>query len=387
MGHGEVNKDYKEEIMKMLENIENIDTLESYIEHITQTIQKIQPAKREQYNELGSTLTTNFLVLYNKIEQQYSNKPEKEKNKLIDDIENILTRDGNLGPVVALRIREARKALPLHQKITQAFQDTAGQIDSTHLENNIAALSLKIMDTKNSTPGKNADPFTEALQKESKSFFMNFDDDKIVGKFVEKLKNIPQCSSRSFATIQEVAGQRISEIHEMRIQERKEQEQSLSFKKDGALAAYLESADAKTLATNLDRNMRNNNIGVDDLFEIDHKIQVLFPESALAKMQEVGKELQRRQEGRSTFVGKVKQKAEDYVAIVINAFSKLTGKKVDDPKLDAAMKEYASKIQDIEKHLATETEKDQKGAKQLGKFVDQVLVSQQEKIATPKIRK
>ena len=133
---------------------------------------------------------------------------------------------------------------------------------------------------------------------------------------------------------------------------------------------YLKSAKSKDLAASLDRNMKHHNITIPQNLTIDDSMKKNFSPEVLAKMEEVGRELEKRIAQRSTFSGKFRQKVGDYSAIVAHAFKKLFGKKVDDPNLKKACDEYNKNSP----HLEGEK------AKNVGKFVAQALHSKGGKI-------
>lgn len=142
------------------------------------------------------------------------------------------------------------------------------------------------------------------------------------------------------------------------------------FGEKSDLWKYLESANSKDLAASLDRNMVHHNITIPKDLIIDDSMKKSFSPQVLAKMEEVGRELEKRIEKRSTFAGKFRQKTRDYSAIVIHAFKKLFGKKVDDPNLKKACDEYNKNSP----HLEGEQ------AKKVGKFVAHVLSSKGGKV-------
>ena len=156
------------------------------------------------------------------------------------------------------------------------------------------------------------------------------------------------------------------------------------FNPDGPLATYLKSADAKILAKELDRNMRGNHVTLDNespaydtIGEKDAApystvaVRQFYPKEVVEKMEQVGMEVTKRQKERSTFVGAVVQKIGDYANVTLNVFSKLFGKKVDNPALKAAINECAKKRAEISKHPARKNKK----VDDLGKFTSQVLQS------------
>lgn len=142
------------------------------------------------------------------------------------------------------------------------------------------------------------------------------------------------------------------------------------FGNNSNLSKYLASADSKDLAVSLDRNMKDHNITIPQKLTIADSMKKNFSPEVLAKMEEVGQELEKRIAQRSTFAGKFRQKTGDYAAIVIHAFKKLFGKKVDDPNLRKACEEYNENSPNLEGEQA----------KNVGKFVAQVLTSKGGKI-------
>ena len=138
----------------------------------------------------------------------------------------------------------------------------------------------------------------------------------------------------------------------------------IKFYEYGPMAEYLKSADAKTLAKSIDRNMKVPGVALDKNINQYHDLLNVMPASMIEKMHAVGQELQKRLDARMKFSGRLVQDTGDFGAKVANAFSKLFGKKLDDKKLEAACNEYHEKASKIEEISPT--------AK---KFVDQLLAS------------
>ena len=130
---------------------------------------------------------------------------------------------------------------------------------------------------------------------------------------------------------------------------RKEQEEAraLKFENDGPLAEYLRSAKPKDLAAALDRNMKLSHIAIDKKLDENPEVIKHFSKEIAQKMRDVGVALEERIRQRSTFSGKMMQKVGDYAAVAANAFKKLFGKKVDDPKLANACAECHTKMEVI----------------------------------------
>ena len=139
----------------------------------------------------------------------------------------------------------------------------------------------------------------------------------------------------------------------------------VQFHENGAIAQYLRSADAKTLAKTIDRNMKVTRVTLDQNVNQYYDLLKVMPSSIVEKMHNVGQELQKRLYERMKFSGKLKQGVEDFGSKVVNAFSKLFGKKVDDPALKAACEECHTKITAIQKQNPNSIE--------MTKFIDNVL--------------
>ena len=144
----------------------------------------------------------------------------------------------------------------------------------------------------------------------------------------------------------------------------------LSFNDKGSLAKFLNSGSPKNLAAEIDRNMKNNHLLLDADLSKDKKAAEYLPENMRRQMEEVGKELQVRLDERATFSGKIKQKAENFAAtvvnlpaIVINSLRKLVHLG-EESLLSSACQECHYKVHGINLDLNRESQKPS------GKFAD-----------------